>query len=120
MTKIVHFEIPADDPKRAIKFYENVFDWKINKWMGEFDYWLVVAGKDDEPGINGAIKPRDMGSGIINYISVNSYDEFAQKIEIEGGKMLTEKMTIPGTGFTGAFQDSEGNIMGIIEIFPMD
>ena len=28
MSKVIHFEIPADDPKRA-KNYEGVFNWKI-------------------------------------------------------------------------------------------
>ncbi len=27
---IVHFEIPADDPQRAIKFYEQALGWKIS------------------------------------------------------------------------------------------
>ncbi|MCE5213134.1 MAG: VOC family protein [Methanobacterium sp.] len=120
MAKVVHFEIPADDPQRAVKFYESVFGWKIGKWNGDFDYWLITAGEDDEPGINGAIKPRDLGNTISDYISVDSFDEFASKIESEGGKMLTSKMTVPNTGYTGVFQDTEGNIMGIIEIFPME
>ena len=38
---------------------------------------------------------------------------------MEGGKMLTEKMNIPGMGDTGSFQDTEGNIFAIIE-FKMD
>jgi uncharacterized protein YndB with AHSA1/START domain len=116
MAKVIHFEIPAGKPERAIKFYKNVFGWKINKWQGEFDYWLVEAGEEDEPGINGAIKPKESGSMISDVISVDSYDEFALKIEAEGGKMLTEKMTIPDMGFTGSFQDTEGNVMAIIEI----
>ncbi|MGZ7109599.1 MAG: VOC family protein, partial [Methanobacterium sp.] len=29
MSKVIHFEIPAEDPERAIKFYEDVFGWKI-------------------------------------------------------------------------------------------
>jgi len=48
-------------------------------------------------------------------ISVDSYDEFAKKIEKAGGKMLTEKMEIPMMGYTGSFQDSEGNIFAILE-----
>ena len=47
MSKIVHFEIPADDPKRAIQFYEYVFGWKIENWYAPVDYWLVTAGEDD-------------------------------------------------------------------------
>jgi predicted enzyme related to lactoylglutathione lyase len=57
---------------------------------------------------------------VSDVISVDSYDEFAKKIEMSGGKMITEKMTIPDMGYTGSFQDTEGNILGVIEIFPMD
>jgi uncharacterized protein YndB with AHSA1/START domain len=116
MSKVVHFEIPAENPERAIKFYEKVFGWKISNWGGPFDYWLVTAGEDDEPGIHGAIMLKEQGDEVRDTISVDSFDEFAQKIEDRGGKMLTDKMEIPGMGFTGLFQDTEGNIMGIIEI----
>jgi predicted enzyme related to lactoylglutathione lyase len=30
MPKIMHFEIAADDPKRAMTFYEKVFGWKYD------------------------------------------------------------------------------------------
>ncbi len=53
MSRMVHFEIPADDPERAILFYENVFNWKIDKW-DQYEYWLIKTGEDNEPGINGA------------------------------------------------------------------
>lgn len=120
MPKIIHFEIPADNPERAIEFYEKVFGWKIQKWEGEFDYWLVEAGSEDEPGINGAIKPKEFGSAISTVIGVDSYDDFARKIKSEGGEMVTEKMVIPGVGVTGSFKDTEGNILAIIEPEPMD
>lgn len=116
MAKMIHFEIPANDPKRAIKFYEDVFEWKIEKWDAPVDYWLVTAGEDDEPGINGAIIPRELDTTVRDTISVDSYDASVKKIENSGGKMLTEKMDIPGMGFNGFFQDTEGNVMGIIEI----
>ncbi len=55
MPKVVHFEIPADNPQRAVKFYQKVFNWKIEKWQGPMDYWFVTTGEDKELGINGAI-----------------------------------------------------------------
>jgi uncharacterized protein len=113
LSKVVHFEIPVDDPARAIKFYEDVFGWKIERW-GDFDYWLVTTGEDDEPGINGAILPRDMYPKVRNAISVDSYDEAVGNIESSGGKMLTDKMNVPGIGDTAAFEDSEGNVFLII------
>ena len=115
MPRVIWFEIPADDPGRAAKFYEKVFGWKVEKWDGPFDYWLINTGSDEEPGIHGAIMPREMGKMVRDTIGVNSYDDFAKKIEMEGGKMLSEKMEVPNMGFMGSFQDSEGNIFAIIE-----
>ena len=34
MPRVVHFEISADDPERAVKFYQKVFSWEIKKWDG--------------------------------------------------------------------------------------
>ena len=115
MPRVIWFEIPADDPGRAAKFYEKVFGWQIEKWEGPFDYWLINTGPDEEPGIHGAIMPREMGEMVRDTIGVDSYDDFVKKIEKEGGKMLSEKMEIPNMGFMGSFQDSEGNIFAIIE-----
>ena len=41
MLRVIHFEIPVDDPERAVNFYKKVFEWKIDKWEGPEDYWLV-------------------------------------------------------------------------------
>jgi uncharacterized protein len=120
MSRIVHFEIPADDPERAIQFYETVFGWEITKWDGPFDYWLVKTGEEDEPGINGAIMSREMGEMVKNAIGVDSFDETRKKIEAAGGKMLVEKQVIPGVGAMAAFEDTEGNISVIIEPEPME
>ena len=34
MGRLVHFEIPADDPQRAIDFYEAVLGWTAQRWDG--------------------------------------------------------------------------------------
>ncbi|MGZ7067988.1 MAG: VOC family protein, partial [Methanobacterium sp.] len=102
MPRVVHFEIPADDPERAIEFYKNVFGWKIDKWEGPFDYWLVTTGEEEEPGINGAIMSKEMGDMIRNTIGVENFNEYAEKIKNAGGKMLTDKQTIPGIGIMAA------------------
>ena len=61
-----------------------------------------------------------MGEMVRDTIGVDSYDDFARKIEMEGGQMLTEKMEIPNMGFMGSFKDTEGNIFAIMEPTPMD
>ena len=34
MPRPVHFEIQADNPERAIKFYRELFGWEFNQWEG--------------------------------------------------------------------------------------
>lgn len=120
MAKVIHFEIPAEDPERAAKFYEDVFGWEVHKWEGPFDYWLVTTGPEEEPGIHGAIMTKEMGDTVRDTIQVDSLEEAMAKIEEKGGKMLTEKGDIPGVGSMAAFQDPEGNMMVIMEPEPMD
>ena len=57
MRRPVHFEIHAEDPERAAKFYSQLFGWEITKWDGPVDYWLVSTGTEP-PGIEGAILRR--------------------------------------------------------------
>jgi predicted enzyme related to lactoylglutathione lyase len=115
MNRVLHFEIPVENPERAIKFYEDVFGWEITKWEGPFDYWLIKTGEEGEPGIDGALMTREMGEMIRNTIGVESFDEFAEKIQKNGGMLVTEKMSIPGIGIMGSFKDTEGNISVIME-----
>jgi hypothetical protein len=95
-----------------------MFRWKIEKWEGPFDYWLVNTGEEDEPGIHGAIMTKDMGLVIRDTISVDSYDDFAKKIEKEGGKMLSEKMEPLVSAYSlKRFKSSTFNLMVICCIF---
>lgn len=114
--RVAHFEINADDPKRAIKFYTAVFGWEIVKWGGPIDYWLVTTGPDDEPGINGGLMKRmDPHSTTVNTITVPSVDEFTKKVSEEGGKVIVPKQAIPGVGYMAYCQDTEGNTFGLME-----
>jgi len=115
MPRVIHFEIPADDPERAVKFYQNVFEWNIEKWEGPVNYWLVTTGEEDELGINGAIKERVENEGVHNTIEVSSIDEFIDRVKDSGGKLLMPKTEIPGVGYHAYCQDTEGNIFGLME-----
>ncbi len=116
MSRVVHFEIPVDDPDRAVGFYSKVFGWQINKWEGPMDYWLITSGGGDEPGIDGAIMKREGPvTTVVNSISVPSVDEFMNKVTANGGKVLMPKTPIPGVGYFTYCQDTEGNMFGIIE-----
>lgn len=55
---VVHFEIPADDVKRAQVFYGKAFGWQFDKYPG-MDYFRVGTTPSDKNGMPkapGAIK----------------------------------------------------------------
>jgi predicted enzyme related to lactoylglutathione lyase len=118
MPRVIHFEIHADDPERAVKFYEKVFGWKISKWQGPADYWLVATGERDKPGIDGAIMRRTGKGATWNTIDVPSVDQFTKTIEKLGGKVVQPKTVVPGVGYIAYCEDTEGNVFGIIEQDP--
>jgi predicted enzyme related to lactoylglutathione lyase len=116
MPRVVHFEIHADDPQRALNFYNSVFGWKAEKWEGPEDYWLITTGPEDKPGINGGLmKRKDPAGSVYNSIEVPSVDEFVEKITKAGGQIVVPKMPIPGVGWLAYFKDTEGNISGVFQ-----
>ena len=114
MPRIVHFEICADKPERAVAFYTKVFGWKTEKWAGAEDYWMANTGADKEPGINGAImQKRDPKWTTVNTVDVPSVDDYVSKVTKNGGKVVAPKVAIPGMGYVAYCQDTEGNVFGI-------
>lgn len=121
MSKVIHFEIPAANPKRAVKFYEKVFGWKITNWGGQ-PYWVVEAGTKKEAGINGGIAPRQglfkKKGGIGSYvctISVKNLEEIGKKVKKAGGKWADKGGLVHGVGFMQYFYDTEGNLFGALQ-----
>ena len=116
MPRVSHFDIPADDPKRAQKFYKEVFGWKFKKWDGPMDYWMAKT-RADEPGIDGGMSKRMPGQmGMTNTINVPSIEKFSKKIMENGGQLIIPKMAIPKVGWFAQCMDTEGNMFGIIEM----
>jgi len=123
---IVHFEIPADQPERAAKFYRELFGWEINRWEGSADggggmeYWMVntvptnADGMPSRPGVNGGLMRRMMpGQTPVNYIGVADLDEFVRKAERLGAKVLMPKSPVPNMGWFAQLSDTEGNVFAI-------
>ncbi|MFL5802628.1 MAG: VOC family protein [Roseiflexaceae bacterium] len=119
MPRVVHFELSADDPERATKFYSTVFGWQINKWDGPQDYWLITTGEAGTPGIDGAIMRRmEGGAPVVNTIDVPSVDQFVAKIIANGGALALPKMAIPGVGYVAYCIDTEGTTFGLMQRDP--
>lgn len=119
MSRVIHFEIPADDPARAVRFYETVFGWTTTSWDGPMEYWLVKTGEDGQPGIDGGItRRRAEGEPVRNTIGVASVDDAVAAIRSAGGTIAMPKSPIPGVGWLAMAIDPEGNHFGVMEADP--
>lgn len=118
MPRVIHFEIAADDPERASKFYSDVFGWQINKWDGPMPYWLVKTG-EESPGIDGGIMnvQKDFPR-VVNTIDVDDLDAFINKVTSGGGTVVVPRMAVPGIGYMAYCNDPEGNIFGMMQNDP--
>ena len=123
MPRPIHFEIHAENPQRAIKFYADLFGWTFSKWDAPQDYWLVKTG-DGVPGIDGGLLPRrgpapaamQPTNAFICTVDVTDVDAAIRKVGEVGGTVVVPKMPIPGVGWLAYANDSEGNIFGIMQM----
>lgn len=132
MGRVIHFEIPAHNPEKLVEFYKKVFSWEIQKY-GEFAYWLVTTGPENEVGINGAILPKET-EGVVEEpkqvfdaahainatitIDVPDLDESIKLVEQNGGNIVMEKWPVQGIGWQTYFQDPEMNLLGMMQSDP--
>jgi len=125
MSRIMHFEVHAENPARAIAFYTELLGWNFSKW-GDFDYWLITTGPDSEPGINGGLVTRKGPGGgpdtpVIAYTCTAGVEDLdskmAQAVAL-GGTVAHPKMPIPTIGWLGYVKDTEGNIFGMMQTDP--
>jgi predicted enzyme related to lactoylglutathione lyase len=126
VSKVVHFEIPAEDLDRAKKFYGAVFGWTLQTtpMPGGGEYTSVVTTPVNEqtqipaePGaINGGMMERSATTPApVITIDVDAIDVALKHVEAEGGTTVQPRTEIPGMGAFAYFKDSEGNVMGLWE-----
>lgn len=122
MGRPIHFEITADDPKRAADFYAKAFGWTFEAapMPGESTYLLATTGPKETAGIDGAIMDRnaDFKQAVINTIGVDDFEASAKAVRDAGGEVLMPKTPIPGVGWFAYCKDTEGNVFGIYKDDP--
>ncbi len=130
MNRIIHFEIQAQQPERAAKFYTAVFGWDIKEYVvpgvqmkDENRYWLVTTGPTTEPGVNGGILfrqgPAPTAGQAVNAfvctIGVANLDESVDKARKAGAIISLPRMPVRGVGWLAYCQDTEGNVFGMMQ-----
>lgn len=116
MSRVIHFEIAADNPEKSAAFYTDVFDWTIQKWDGPEEYWLVTTGENGTPGIDGGLmRAQSHLPPTVNTIEVASVDAYVEKITAHGGAVAVPKTAVPGVGYFAYCKDPAGVVFGIME-----
>ena len=122
---VVHFEIPADDPEKLASFYRDLFDWQVVRTgVGDLEYWMLQTvptdqqGMPTEPGgINGGLLRRQAPQQQpINYVQIESVDDYLRKAKALGASVIVERMPILGRGWFAQLIDPQGNPFGIFQV----
>ena len=120
--RVIHFEVQADDMKRAMDFYKKTFGWQIKQMMtedkGGMDYWGIVTGPAEDPGINGGMYMRTPDRKIYTYdctILVEDIDKTMENIMKNGGEIRQPKTEIPDIGYFAGGIDTEGNTFAVMQ-----
>ncbi len=111
------FEIPDTDIDRAQKFYETVFQIKMQPMDFQSTKMRMFPIDDPMKGIGGTIidsggfhKPSATDGPLI-YLNGNpNVQIFLDRVEAAGGKIMVPKTEIsPEYGYMAVFLDTEGN-----------
>jgi uncharacterized protein len=124
MNPVVHFEMPASNNKRAKKFYETAFGWKMQQLGTDMsDYLLATTSPVDKKGmhkkkgaINGGFykKGKD-GQAPHLVVAIKDIGNHMTLVKKAGGKVLGKPMEIPGVGKFVMCKDSEGNRLAMLQ-----
>ena len=110
---VVHWELWSENPDHIAEFYQSVFDWQI-RLIPEMKYRLVETG--GAGGINGGIMKPQAGpwpGKLTLYVDVDDIDVYGKRIVDAGGRMVVEKIDVPGVGQMALFEDPDGRVLGL-------
>jgi predicted enzyme related to lactoylglutathione lyase len=111
------FEIPVVNMQRAKKFYEKVFDIKVQvqDFEGTMMGWFPFSKDSDAKGAPGSLVQNEKyykpsSNGTLVYFSSPDITFELSRVEEAGGVILQEKTLIKeDIGYMALFLDSEGN-----------
>ncbi|TAK63701.1 MAG: VOC family protein [Bacteroidetes bacterium] len=114
------FEIPTTDIQRARKFYESLFEIKMEAMemmgmqMAFFPATQEPSGKVSGSLVQGPMHKPSMDGAVV-YLNANpTIQTVVDKIEPNGGKVIMPKTLIsPEIGYMAFFIDTEGNRMAL-------
>jgi uncharacterized protein len=117
LNPIVWCEIYVQDMNRSKRFYEAVFQVKLEKLESpDLDIWAFPMTMGTV-GASGALIKMDGvesgGSGTIPYFHCDEIAVESERVVTAGGQIHKPKMSIGQYGFMALVVDTEGNMIGL-------
>lgn len=114
------FEIYVQDMDRAKRFYESVFQVKLERLNSpaemNIELWSFPMIKDQMGASGALVKIPDGPSGgntVLVYFTCTDCAIEAARASASGGQIVREKMSIGQYGFIALLRDTEGNMVGL-------
>lgn len=120
MNKVIMFELPVTNMKRASAFYKKAFGWQIQPWNGSFGVITVPEDMNWVPKEKGAINGEMYRRGSKDerpmvVVQVPSIDKALAAVKQAGGKIVLEKEAYGEWGWYARVKDTEGLVFALWE-----
>jgi hypothetical protein len=108
-------ELATTDYKKAIGFYEKMFDWETvsENDMGEFGVYLIFGQGGVQYGGMFNKPPQMPVSAWCYYVRVSDVNKSAEKIEQNGGAVINGPMEVPGGDWIAQGLDPQGAMFAV-------
>ncbi len=117
MNSVSYFEIPVTDLDRAIRFYEAVFGYVLERASVDGNDMAFFPYAENRPGASGALVRGESyapgRSGARIYFDVVGIQETLSKAVDAGGVVLYPETVVGAFGSVAEIEDSEGNCIGL-------
>jgi predicted enzyme related to lactoylglutathione lyase len=107
-----HIELSTDNLKKAEKFYQSVFSWKLRP-MPKYNYTMIDVGKG---GTGGGMQKKTMPeapNAWLPYVKVDDVRKTVAKASKAGARVMLDYMDIGEMGAIGVFADPSGAAIGV-------
>lgn len=122
--KPTYFDLTVTDLAAARRFFEGVLGWRFEKFPMPYEYYRISAGVADEPGIDGGIgatkdAPLTAGRPTTQVtVPVSNLDEVLVRVQASGGRIVEDKLPIPGVGWYATCAEPGGLFFGLVQADP--
>lgn len=119
---VVYVEIPVTDLERAVRFYEAVFQFHLQRSEVDGYEQALLPAAQGAAGASGALVKGDVylpaKTGPIVYFGSDDIAATLKRVTAAGGTLLYPEKQLDGLGSVAEFEDSEGNRIALFAARP--